>query len=151
MLRSTRRGMYRRSYEVSEDGRAVAVLGVGRRESCVFQVDGQEYLVSRNRYRSFTLSGSAGELARAEKDSGRMWTIRSLTDQLELVRTSLWKYSWELRRFGEVVGVVGTDGPFKRTSTADLPPELPLPLRLFVLYVVETLWARSSQAASAGA
>lgn len=150
MLRSRRRGLFRRSYEVSEDGVPVATLTGTRREGCTFHVEGAEYLVSRKGYRSFRLLGPAGEVASAERTSGRMWTVRSLTDELELVRASLWRESWELRRFGELVGTLRKDGAFKRTSTVDLSRDLPLPLRLFVLYVVETLWERSS-AASAGA
>ena len=57
--------------------------------------------------------------------------------------------SFEMKRLvASYVGTLSKDGAFKRTSTADLPEDLPLPLRLFILCVVETLWERSRQAAS---
>lgn len=150
MLRSRQRGFFRHSYEVSEDGRPVATLTGTRREGCVFEVEGREYRVIRKGYRSFLLSGPDGDVARVERTAGRTWTIGSMAGPLELVRTSMWRENWELRRFGEAVGTLRKDGEFKRTSTADLSEDLPLPIRLFVLYVVERLWERSRAAASAG-
>jgi hypothetical protein len=150
MLRSTRRGFFRHSYDISEDGQPTAALTGIRREGHIFDVDGHSYRVTRDGSKAFTLSGPNGDEARAERVRGRTWTISSLVVPLELVRTSVWKDTWELRRFGEPVGTLAKDGAFKRTSTADLPNELPLPLRLFVLCVVETLWERARQSEGAG-
>lgn len=150
MLRSTRRGFFRHSYEISEDGRPAAVLAGARREGATFSVEGGEYRVVRNGYKAFTLTGPDGEVAKAERVGGRTWTISSLYVPLELVRTSIWKETYEVTRFGETVGTLRQDGTFKNTSSADLPDDLPLPLRLFVVYLVETLWERSRQTASAG-
>lgn len=150
MLRSTRRGIFRHSYEVSEDGRAVATLTGTRREGCAFQVDGESYQVSRSGYRAFTLSGPAGELARAERADRRTWKVTSAAEIFDLVRTSIWRETWEVRRFGEAAGSLSKDGAFTRTSSADLPDDLPLPIRLFVVCVMEALWERSRQSAAAG-
>ena len=150
MLRSTRRGFFRHSYEISEDGRPAATLTGTRREGCTFEVDGEQYRVAREGRKAFVLTGPWGEAARAERAGSRTWTISSLHVPLELVRTSIWKETWEVRRFGEPVGTLSKDGAFKNTSTADLPDDLPLPLRLFIVCLVETLWERSRQAAAAG-
>jgi hypothetical protein len=150
MLQSTRRGFFRHSYEISEDGRPAAVLTGTRREGCVFEVEGEPYRVVRDGRKAFTLTGPWGEMARAERVGGRTWTISSLYVPLEIVRTSIWKETWEVRRFGEPVGTLAKDGAFKNTSTADLPDDLPLPLRLFIVCLVETLWERSRQSAAAG-
>jgi hypothetical protein len=152
MLRSTRRGIFRHSYDISEDGGPVIALAAVRREGCVFALSGQEYRISRAGHRSFTLVGPAGEEATAERTKGRMWTVKSsVTGPLELVRTSVWRETWELRRFGETIGTLSKDGAFRRTSSAELPAEVPLAVRLFVVYVVEVLWERSRQAAAGGA
>jgi hypothetical protein len=150
MLQSTRRGLFRHSYDVTEDGLPVATLTGVRREGVVFENDGAEYRVARHGYKSFTLTGPVGELARADRTNGRMWTIYSMTDALELVQPSMWKEAWQLNRYGQVAGSLRKDGAFKRTSSADLPDDLPLPLRLFIVSVAETLWERSRQAAAAG-
>lgn len=150
MLRSTRRGFFRHSYDVSEDGRPAATLTSTRREGCAFEVDGEPYRVTRNGNKAFTLTGPWGETARAERVGGRTWSVSSLHVPLELVRTSIWKETWEVRRFGEPVGTLSKDGAFKNTSSADLPDDLPLFLRLFIVCLVETLWERSRQAAAAG-
>jgi hypothetical protein len=151
MLRSTRRGVFRHSYDISDDGRPVATLAGGRRESHTFELDGESFQVIRKGYKGFSFTGTqTGEVARAERDNGRTWTIHSMYGPLELVRTSMWKETWELRRSGEPAGTLGKDGTFKRTATADLPDDLPLPLRLFIFCVVEILWERSRQSASSG-
>ena len=150
MLRSTRRGFFRHSYDISEDGRPTATVTSVRREGATFAVEGADYRVTRNGRKAFTLTGPSGEVARAERVGGRTWTVSSLHVPLELVRTSIWKETWEVRRFGEPIGALSKDGAFKNTSTADLPEDLPLPLRLFVVCLVETLWERSRQAAAAG-
>ena len=150
MLQSTRRGFFRHSYDISEDGRPTATLTATRCEGCMFDVDGATYRVTRDGRKAFKLTGPNGDEARAERVRGRTWTISSLFVPLELVRGSIWKDTWEVRRFGEPVGTLAKDGAFKRTSTADLPDDLPLPLRLFVLCVVETLWERSRQSDGAG-
>ena len=150
MLQSTRRGFFGHSYEISEYGRPAATVIGTRREGCTFEADGEHFRVTREGRKAFTLTGPAGEIAKAERVGGRTWTVSSLYVPLELVRTSIWKETWELRRFGEPVGSLGKDGAFKNTSTADLPDDLPLPLRLFIVCLVETLWERSRQAAAAG-
>lgn len=152
MLQSMRRGVFRHSYDITEEGRPVATLTGGRREGYTFEVDGETFQVTRQGYRGFTISGTqTGEVARADRSNGRTWTIHSMYGPLELARTSIWKETWELRRFGQPAGTLSKDGAFKRGSTADLPDDLPLAIRLFVLCVVEILWERSRQAASAGA
>ncbi len=151
MLQSTRRGVFRHSYDVADEGRPVATLAGVRREGYTFELDGESFQVTRQGYKGFSFSGSqAGEVARADKSSGRTWTIHSMYGPLELVRTSIWKETYELHRFGQPAGTLSRDGAFKRTSTADLPEDLPLPLRLFIVCIVETLWERSRQAASGG-
>jgi len=152
MLQSTRRGVFRHSYDVADEGRPIATLSGGRREGYAFELDGESFQVTRKGYKGFSFIGSqTGEVARADRTNGRTWTIHSMYGPLELVRTSVWKETWELHRFGEPAGTLSKDGAFKRTSTADLPEDLPLPLRLFILCVVETLWERSRQASSSGA
>jgi hypothetical protein len=151
MLQSTRRGVFRHSYDIAEEGRPVATLTGARREGYTFELDGESFQVTRKGYKGFSFTGSqAGEVARADRAGGRTWTIHSMYGPLELVRTSIWKETWELRRFGQPAGTLSRDGTFKRTSTADLPEDLPLALRLFILCVVEALWERSRQAASGG-
>jgi hypothetical protein len=150
MLQSTRRGFFRHSYEISEDGRPTVTLTGTRREGCSFELDDEPYRVTRDGRKAFVLTGPWGEAARAERVGSRTWTVSSLHVPLELVRTSIWKETWEVRRFGEPVGTLSKDGAFKNTSTADLPDDLPLFLRLFVVCVVEALWERSRQAAAAG-
>jgi hypothetical protein len=151
MLRSRRLGVFRHRYEVSEDGGPAIVIAGMRREGSAFEVGGERYVVQRNGYKAFTVTGPNGLLARAQRGNGRTWTIQSMYGPLELLRTSAWKETWELRQAGESVGTLSKDGAFKRTSTADLPESLPLPLRLFVLCVVETLWERSRQSAAGAA
>lgn len=136
--------MLRPSYLIKEDGLLRAILTSTGSESCAFDADGDSYRVSRNWRRAFILSGSSGEIAKAEP-AGGPWTVNSSHVHLELVRASFWNQSWEVRRFGEPVGLLRPAGFFNSTSTAELPEDLPLPLRLFLIYLAELLWTRPKQ------
>lgn len=148
MLQASRRGFFKRSYQLAEDGRPVTELTGFRRESCSFTVDSQPYEVHRERRKRFTLSGPGGVVATADRAGGRQWTIGSTAGKLELVRPSLWRSHWELRRGSRSMGTVRHAGGFGRSSIADLAPDIPLPLRVFAYYVVLMVWERAAAAAA---
>lgn len=144
MLQAHRHGMFKQAYEIAEDGRPVTVLDWARREGCAFDLDGARYEITRDGRRHFVLSGQDVRLS-ADRETGRRWTI---TGGLAVVRPSFWRSHWELERDGRPSGTIRHDGGFKRTYTADLPRDLPLPVRLLVFHVVLTQYERTAAAAA---
>jgi len=150
MLRASRYGVFKRRYEIGEDGRPVIELAGQRREGCEFTLDGERLRVERERGRRFVLTGPRGQHATADRESGRRWAITTSAGRLELTRPSLWRSAWELRRGDVSLGRIEHDGAFKRTSHADLAADVPLQVRVFAFYVVLILWERANAAAAAG-
>ena len=141
--------MFKHRYDITEDDRPVTLLANFRREGCEFTVDGQQVQVKRERGKRFVLSGPKGRIATAERESGKRWVITTGAGRLELVRPSTWRSAWELHQGGRALGRIERDkGIFSRSSHADLPPEVPLPVRVFAFYVVLILWERASAAAA---
>jgi hypothetical protein len=152
MLRVSRRGLFRYQYDLTEDDRPVTQFTGFRREGCEFTLAGETLRVGRERSRRFVLDGPGGRIATADRESGRRWTITTPASRFELVRPSVWRSAWEMHHGGRAVGRIEQDrGFFVRTSHADLPADLPLPVRVFAFYVVLILWERANAAAAAGA
>jgi hypothetical protein len=151
MLRARRRGFFRREYEVSTDGEQVTSLTGGRRESCEFSLAGRNYRVERVDRRRFRLAGPDGRVAIAERRTGREWAIQASTGNLTLVKPSIWRSGWEIRQRGATRGEIRHDGGFKRTYSAGVPADVPMPVAIFVLYVALVIFERQAAAAAAAA
>jgi hypothetical protein len=149
MLRARRRGLFRRVYELDENGRSLGELRQVRREGAEFTVDGEQRTVQRERSKRFQLNGPQGSVATADRETHRRWMITTPNDRFELVRPSFWRSAWELHHGGATVGRLEPEGWFGGTSRADLPANLPLALRVFVYYVVLVQWERANAAAAA--
>jgi hypothetical protein len=149
MLRARRRGIFRREYEVSSDGTQVTSLTGGRRESCEFSVADKAYRVERVDRRRFRLIAADGHVATAERRSGREWVIQAATGNLTLVKPSLWRSGWEIRQRGSTRGEIRHDGAFKRTFSAGVPADVPMPVAIFALYVALAIFERQAAAAAA--
>jgi len=147
MLRARRRGLFRREYEVFADGAPVAVLAGRRREGCEFTLSGKGFRIERDGRKRFLLHGPDGQVAVAERRTGREWTIRTASGELTLAKPSMWRSGWEIR--GTTTGEIRHEGAFKRTCTADVPPDVPLPVAVFVFYVVLVIFERQAAAAAA--
>lgn len=143
--------MFKRSYEIAQDGRPVTELAGIRRESCEFVLGGVPYSVVRDGRKRFTLSGPDGRMADAVRDTSRRWAVTTAEGGLELVKPSFWRSGWEVRR-GGAAGAIEHEGVFTRSFTAEVPAGVSLPVQVFVLYVVLMILERQQQAAaSAGA
>lgn len=107
--------------------------------------------------KEFVLETEDGRVvAVAEKPSA--WKDRFVFEhggnRYEMKKESAWRSAFVLSRDG--VGLVGSirrKGFFKREWMVDVPEELPLEVRVFIVWLAVILWKReaSSAAASAGA
>jgi hypothetical protein len=77
MLRARRRGVFKREYEIYSAGQLVTELTGRRREGCEFSLSGTGYRAERDGRKRLVLLGPDGQLATAERQTGREWTVRT--------------------------------------------------------------------------
>ncbi|RZS44181.1 hypothetical protein EV193_10156 [Herbihabitans rhizosphaerae] len=150
MLHSTTSGFFKRHYEITEDDRPLVTLEHGGREKSSFTLDGVPYSIARDGGKRLLLTERGRRTGTATRDGGRRWSIDSDAGRFELVKPSMWKDGWELHRDGTSLGTISKNGAFSKGATADLPADIPLPVRLFAFYIVHVLWQRAASAAAAG-
>jgi hypothetical protein len=121
------------------------------RERGAVTVGGIEYPVTREGVvGAFTLSDAGGVLARAVKPSAlhRMFTLEHDGKEYVLKAASAWGRDFALLD-GEVqIGAVRPARLFGRQARAELPEDMSLEVRLFVIWLTLMLWKRQQQAAN---
>jgi hypothetical protein len=155
MLRATKTSLWKNRYTIAVDGLEVAVWdGSFWNVGGSFQLEGREYRVSANLWGSkYGMVRDDGvPVAKADHVGRKRWTVESDGRTYEFQRASLWRQDQELRSGGESVGSIRRTSMWRSDATADLPG-LPLPVQIFVLAVVLTMWeaAKASAASTGGA
>lgn len=117
-----------------------------------FEVDGRRYEVSSNAFgTTYQMVDAVGVVVASAKRVGRKnWTVEANGVTYEFRRPSWWRQEDELISHGEPVGYVRQASAWRGDAAADLPG-LPLPIQVFVLCVVLTMWNQSAAAASTSA
>lgn len=147
--------MFSNRYVVFEDGATVAgIQQAAFRERAALRIGDRTLKLTRQGLLrgSLVLTEHGVEIARAERAGtmSRVWHIRSTAGDYELVRPSWWRRAHELRSGGLTVGSIQPQGPFRRRVVADLPPQMAIELRVFILVAVLTLWRREDSAGATG-
>lgn len=155
MLTATPRGWFSWDYAVSRDHDHLADIDISWwREKGTLTVDGRQYGVYRERPLSgkFILESDGRIVASAEKPSSlrRRLLIEHADKQYELKPRGMFTRTFELHSGPTTVGSLSAKGVFSRRMNVDLPEALPLPVRVFVMWLTVILWKRDAQAASAG-
>lgn len=155
MLEAKPVGIFSRDFNIEAEGRRIALLDVSHwKEAGEISIDGQSYRLFRERLMSgaFILEKEGQAVARAVKPSA----FRSQFDlELEarpymLKPDSLFKRSFSVFRNEASVGNIRRAGFFTRRAMIDLPSEWPLPVQVFVFWLVVVIWNRDDSAAAAG-
>ena len=135
-----------------DESRPVADLDVSWwGEKGILTIEGTTYRVYREAPMSgdFILEQAGSVLARAEKPSLflRRFLIRHAGREYTLQRKSVFRRSYVLLDGSREIGSLAPESLFTRKAAADLPLDLPLPVRMFVVWLTVILWRRD-QAAS---
>jgi hypothetical protein len=156
MLRAIPDRWFSRDLTVFDGERPVARVDLGGLRE-VTRIEIEE--VRHKAYRSGWIGGDfllekEGEIvARAVKPAAlrNRFVIEHQEQRYELKKGSAFGRRFVLREGGREVGEVFSEGGFSLTRKVriDLPEELPLPVRVFVLWMVVTLWKRESDGAVA--
>jgi hypothetical protein len=132
---------------VTDESRRVADIAIGAlRERGTMTIDETTYRLYRESPMSgaFVLEREGVVLARAEKPSvfRREFVIRYGSREYTLRPESLFRRAFVLMDGSRQVGSIAPNGAFTRKAAAELPPDLPLPGRMFVVWLTMISWRR---------
>jgi hypothetical protein len=153
MLVARKASVWRSRYDVLVDGRPVATWdGALWKSGGAFELEGRRYEVAGNAWGTrFSMTDAFGtRVASADRVGRKRWTVEAAGRTYHFQRASPWSNEQELHAGGDRVGSVRRTSFWRREIVADLPG-LPLPVQIFVLGVVITMWDAQAAAASSAA
>ena len=99
----------------------------------------------------FILESLGSVMARAEKLSAfrRSFTIHHEDRRYTLRAKAIFRRTFLLLEGDREVGSLSPEGLFTRRATVDLPQALPLPVKVFIIWLAVILWKRESDSSAA--
>ena len=156
MLEAVPKHWFSWDFIVTDGADAVGEVNVSSwREKGTLTAHGVHYRVYREGLVAgdFVMASHDSILARATKPSAlrRAFIIEHAGREYTLRATSAFRRSFELLDAGKPVGRLSPRGILTRRAAVDLPGATPLPLTLFIVWLVVILWKRESDSAAAPA
>jgi hypothetical protein len=144
---------YSWDFDVTDDARHVAHLDLSTwGEKGVLTIDGMAHRVYREGVGSgdFLLERDGVVLARATKPSAfrSAFEVRHDGRTYDLAKESVWQRRFVVRSGNSEIGSLAPRSAFGREAVATLPEPWPLPLKVFVIWLVVILWKRAAAAGS---
>jgi len=141
------------NYDLLDGDRLIAGIRVSSLpESGTFSIDGSSYSARRAGIFSgeYTLELNGQIIARAQKPSA---FVNSFEIQYSDKRYALKKESFIGRSFvlldgDRQIGSIQAKGFLSRKADVELPEEIPLPIKVFILWLGILLWRREANASS---
>lgn len=152
MLHAKKVGFWRNRYEITTAGRMLATWeGSMWRTGGTFELDGRRYEIRSNlwgsKYGMATEDGTV--VASADRVGRKRWTVEAGDQLYTFRRASIWRQEQSLCSEDRQVGSIKRTSIWRSDATADLPG-LPVPVQIFVLAVVLTMWDAAAAAAAGG-
>jgi len=163
MLQASPKGLFSNDYEIQRDGVRVALLDPSaRRERGEVEIEGKTYELEREGWLGdFRL---LDEMKHPLVTATKPLALRSRFEvsygerRYVLEKASFWRSGFAVREripggtaSGKDVRTVGSiekAGIFTRRAVLDLPEDWPLPVQIFVFWLVVVIWTREKAAAS---
>ena len=144
------------AFTVDDDGKPLGTLDISAwRERGDLTVAGRTFTIVREGFVSgdFRLESDGTIVATATKPSvfRREFAVTFSGRTLRLRPRSAWGRALVLHEGEREVGDVRPRAMWSRRATATLPDTLPVPVRLFVLWLAVLIWKRDDDAAAAAA
>jgi hypothetical protein len=118
------------------------------REKGVLTIQGASHPVYRERLTSgdFIMESAGSVLARAQKPSAfrRCFNVEHGSRQYTVQAQSAFRRTFVVLNGDIRIGSISPDGFFTRRATIDLPEDIPLPVRIFMVWLAVILWKRES-------
>ena len=148
------RRWYSWDYTVKSGDRTVAVLELSSwRERAEIVIGDVTHRVFREGAMGgdFIIEAGGRELARATKPSAFRNTmiVHYSGKDYTLRKPSVWRRAFVLMDGERQIGSISPDRAWTRLATAELPPDWPVPIQAFVIWLVILLWKRDAQHAAA--
>lgn len=152
MLLAKRTSIWRARYEVSQHGHPVAHWdGAVWRQGGDLEVAGQPFQVRGNMWgsRFSMLDKAGGVIAAADRVGRKRWSVTAGPVTYQFQRASVWSEAQDLLVDGRKVGSVRKVSVWRSDVAVDLPG-VPLPVQVFILGVLVTMWQAHAAAAASG-
>jgi hypothetical protein len=155
MLTAIPRHWFSWDFTLTDGKRPLAEIDISWwREKGVLTISGKPYRVYREGalFGAFILESNGTVLARAEKPSAfsRRIFVECAGVRYVLKPSFLFSRRFQLLSGTTAVGTLSPNGLFSRRMNIDLSEDLPLPVRVFVVWLTIILWKRDSDASAAG-
>lgn len=151
MLEATPKGLFSNDYRITQDNETLVDLHRGLiREQGNITIQGVTYTIRREGMMgAFVLEANGEVLARARKLNAftRTFEIDYNDTHYTLRAQSAWGRSFVLLANNEVVGSMRPKGTWSRKALIDFPT-LPLPIAMFMAWLVIIMWQKEEAAAS---
>jgi hypothetical protein len=119
------------------------------REKGVLTIQGASYPVYREGWVSgdFILESAGAVLARARKPSAmrRTFLVEHAGKRYTLRTKSAFGRTFLLQDGSQQIGAISPEGIFTRRAKVDLPESMPLPVKIFILWLAVLIWKRDSE------
>jgi len=153
MLKAIPKGWFSWDFTVTDGTQSLATIDVSWwREKGELKVQGAAYQVYREGLMSgaFILEKNGSTMARAEKPSvfRRSFIIEYAGKHYTLRAKSALGREFLLLENEREIGAISPEGIFTRRASVALPESLPLPVRVFIIWLTVVLWKREAQAAA---
>lgn len=148
MLIAVRTAFWTSRYEVRDGGRPVTTWDARMwRSGGDFTLDGRRFSVRSNAWGNrYVMTGDDGaEVAVADRVGRKHWTVEAGGQAYRFQRASIWSGAQELHNAAGPVGSVRRTSVWGGDVAVDLPG-LPLPVQIFVMGVVISMWNAQSAA-----
>ncbi len=146
----------RRHYSITRNGAPVGEIDCAMlRERATITIGGARYTAAREGFMrgAFYLAAGGRSLASAEKPSvfQRLFTVRCRGRIYTLKPAAAFGRAYALTENEVAIGSIARQGFFGRKFDAELPDDLPLELKAFLIWLVIVLWRRQRRAGAAAA
>jgi hypothetical protein len=119
-------------------------------EAGLLKVQDASFRVYREQGNNFYLADQQRCIAIAEKPNPlfRQFFIKQGEARYELQATSALGRKFIVQEYGRIVGAIYPVHALTRQTVVDLPESIPLPMRLFMVWLVLTLWRRQQKSST---
>ena len=152
MLSAVPDGCFSCNFTIFDDHNAIAKIDLAWvREAGELYLEGSNYRVCREGLLSgsFIIEKEGLVLARAEKPSAliRSFKVEYNNKSYILEAASALQRKFVLREGGQTIGSVRPENTFTKKAIIDLPADIAMPVRIFMVWLTLILWKRETDAA----
>lgn len=141
-------GIFSWGYSILQDGTAIADIDMSWvRERAEVTIAGHHFTVCRTSVLrgTFELQSGDGVLAHAQKAAFfRAFNVGFTDRNLELKALSIFTREFGLFEHGVQIGRIGPTGWLTRKAVVDCSGEVPIPVQVFLFWLVAILWRRAA-------